>query len=112
VSSIVKTTPATEPILDDTFSSAVRLRICAYLSGCEEADFKAVQQFCDLTQPNLSKNLTALADRDYVHIRKVASGRYTKTRLRLTTRGHAALQSHVAALQDIVTTARAQQPSG
>ena len=103
------TAPRPEPGLDDTFSSAVRLRICAYLSGCEEADFKAVQEFCELTQPNLSKNLTALAERDYVDIRKVASGRYTKTRLRLTATGQDALQSHVAALQDIITTARAQQ---
>ena len=105
-----KTSPATEPALDDTFSSAVRLRICAYLSGCEESDFRAVQQFCDLTQPNLSKNLMVLADRDYVEIRKVASGRYTTTRLRLTTIGQTALQSHVAALQEIVATARAQHP--
>jgi len=104
-------TPAIEPTLDDTLSSAVRLRICAYLSGCDGADFKAVQQFCDVSQPNLSKNLTVLAERDYVEIRKVASGRYTKTRLRLTATGQGALQSHVAALQDIVTTARAQQPT-
>lgn len=101
--------PTHGPQLDDTFSSAVRLRISAYLSGCEEADFKAVQEFCELTQPNLSKNLTVLAERGYVEIRKVASGRYTKTRLRLTVTGQAALQSHVAALQDIVTTARAQE---
>ncbi|WP_337062889.1 transcriptional regulator [Kineococcus sp. G2] len=105
------TAPVGEPALDDTFSSTVRLRICAYLSGCDEADFKAVQEFCGLSQPNLSKNLTALAERGYVDIRKVASGRYTKTRLRLTATGQAALQSHVAALQDIVTTARAQQPT-
>ena len=104
--------PVSAPVLDDTFSSAVRLRICAYLSGCEEADFKAVQEFCGLTQPNLSKNLTVLAERNYVEIRKVASGRYTKTRLRLTATGQDALQSHVAALQDIVATARVHQPTG
>jgi len=109
--SLAATASVGEPTLDDTFSSAMRLRICAYLSGCDEADFKAVQEFCGLSQPNLSKNLTVLADRGYVEIRKVASGRYTKTRLRLTATGQGALQSHVAALQDIVTTARTQQPT-
>lgn len=102
--------PRAEPALNDAFSSAVRLRICAYLSGCEEADFKAVQEFCDLSQPNLSKHLTALAERDYVEIRKVASGRYTKTRLRLTTVGQTALNAHVEALQEIVSSARSHQP--
>jgi len=109
--SLAATAPVGKPTLDDTLSSAVRLRICAYLSGCDEADFKAVREFCGLSQPNLSKNLTVLADRDYVEIHKVASGRYTKTRLRLTATGQGALQSHAAALQDIVTTARTQQPT-
>ena len=97
--------------LDDAFSSAVRLRICAYLSGCEEADFKAVQDYCELTQPNLSKHVTALVERGYVEVRKVASGRYTKTRLRLTGVGQNALDSHVSALQLIVDAARSHAPS-
>ena len=94
--------------LDDTFTSAVRLRICAYLSGCEEADFSAVQDYCGLSQPNLSKNLTALAQRGYVDIRKTSSGRYPKTRLHLTDTGQSALDAHVNALQDIVTAAKAR----
>jgi DNA-binding MarR family transcriptional regulator len=97
------------PALDETFTSAVRLRVCAYLSGCEEADFKAVQDYCELTQPNLSKNVTVLAERGYVEVSKVASGRYTKTRLRLTEAGQSALDGHVAALQEIVSSARAHQ---
>jgi DNA-binding MarR family transcriptional regulator len=99
------------PALDETFTSAVRLRVCAYLSGCEEADVKAVQDYCRMTPSNLSKNLTALAGRGYVDISKVASGRYTKTRLRLTDAGQAALEAHVAALQKIIEGARAGQLS-
>lgn len=94
------------PELEETFASAVRLRVCAYLSGCEEADFKAVQDYCGLNQPNLSKNVTVLADRGYVEVSKVASGRYTKTRLRLTDAGQSALDGHVAALQEIIDSAR------
>ncbi|MEW1960687.1 transcriptional regulator [Kineococcus sp. NPDC059986] len=101
-------TPGTDPGLDDVFSNTVRLRLCAYLSGCEEADFQAVQDYCGLTQPTLSKNVTVLADRGYVAVAKVASGRYTRTRLRLTDDGRVALDGHVAALQAIVGQARAQ----
>ncbi|WP_432509311.1 transcriptional regulator [Kineococcus auxinigenes] len=104
-------TSAAVPTLDETFTSAVRLRVCAYLSGCEEADFKAVQDYCELTQPNLSKNVTVLAERGYVEVSKVAAGRYTKTRLRLTGAGQAALDGHVAALQEIVDSARTRQAS-
>ena len=101
----------TSPGLDETFTSAARLRVCAYLSGCEEADFKAVQDYCELTQPNLSKNVTVLAERGYVEVSKVSSGRYTKTQLRLTDVGQAALNWHVAALQQIVDKARTDRPS-
>ncbi|RKS80586.1 DNA-binding MarR family transcriptional regulator [Motilibacter peucedani] len=100
------------PALDEILTSTARLRVCAYLSGCEEADFKAVQDFCELTQSNLSKNVTVLAERGYVEVSKVASGRYTKTRLRLTEAGQTALHAHVAALQDIVDSARTHQGAG
>ncbi len=76
-----KTSPvntAAAPALEETLTSAVRLRMCAYLSGCEEADFKAVQDYCGLTQPTLSKNVTILVERGYVEVKKVASGRYTR----------------------------------
>lgn len=97
--------------LEEAFTSAVRLRVCAYLSGCEEADFKAVQDYCGLTQPSLSKNVTVLAERGFVEVSKVASGRYTKTRLRLTDAGRAALDGHIAALQGIVNSARTHRAS-
>lgn len=49
--------------LDDLLLSPIRLRICAYLSGCEEADYQPVQHYCGLTASNLSKQLTALDSR-------------------------------------------------
>lgn len=87
--------------LDDAFSSPVRLKLCGYLAGCEEADFQAVMAYCEMTAPSLSKNITALNAKGYLDIRKVASGRYTKTRLSLTDTGRTALRSHVASLQKI-----------
>ena len=91
--------------LDDAFSSPGRLKICGYLAGCDEADFQAVMAYCELTAPSLSKNITALNAKGYLDIRKVASGRYTKTRLSLTDTGRAALSGHVAFLQKIADAA-------
>lgn len=97
--------PATTVVLDDAFSSLARLRIGGYLAGCEEADFQAVMAYCEITAPSLSKNITALNAKDYLDIRKVASGRYTKTRLSLTDLGRTALSGHVAFLQNIAAAA-------
>lgn len=88
--------------LDETLSSPVRLRICGYLAGCEEADFRAVQDYCGMTVSNLSKQATILIERGYLSLRKVQEGRYVKTRLSLTSEGRRAVASHVAALQEIV----------
>ena len=93
--------------LDEAFSSSVRLKICGYLAGCDEADFQAVMAYCELTAPSLSKNITALNAKGYLDIRKVASGRYTKTRLSITGTGRAALRSHVRSLQMIADAASA-----
>jgi DNA-binding MarR family transcriptional regulator len=100
------------PALHDALTSPVRLRIAGYLSGCEEADFKAVAAYCRLTSPNLSKQITTLSEAGLLAITKVPSGRYTTTRLRLTDTGRAALDSHINALQEIASAARTQHPTG
>lgn len=97
--------------LDDLLLSPIRLRICAYLSGCEEADFQPVQQYCGLTASNLSKQLTALDSRGYVAISKVPNGRYTTTRLRLTDAGMAALTAHLDALRELAEDASTRAAS-
>ena len=94
--------------LDDTLLAPMKLRICAYLSGCEEADYQAVREYCGLTASNLSKQMTALERRGYIAISKVASRRYTTTRLRLTDIGRAALTDHLAALQGLARDASAR----
>jgi len=60
--------------LVDALTAPGRLRICAFLSGCDEADFGAVQQYCELSKSNLSKQLTVLSDLGLISIRKVQVG--------------------------------------
>ncbi|MBX6387274.1 MAG: transcriptional regulator [Microbispora sp.] len=77
----------TEDGLDETFRTATRLRISAFLSGCDEAEFRAVQEYCELTAPALSKNVAALEKIGYVTVRKGYVGKAPRTWLALTAKG-------------------------
>ncbi|MFD5031215.1 transcriptional regulator [Streptomyces sp. NPDC058220] len=91
--------------LNDAFRTANRLRIAAFLSGCDEAEFRAVQEYCDLSPSNLSKNVTALEQLGYVAVRKGHVGKTPRTWLALTEDGRDALAGHLATLQRIADTA-------
>ncbi|MFJ4842519.1 transcriptional regulator [Streptomyces sp. NPDC088746] len=91
--------------LDEAFRSSTRLRIAAFLSGCDEAEFRAVQEYCALTAPTLSKHAAALEGAGYVEVRKGHVGKTPRTWLALTEQGRAALAGHLAELQLIADTA-------
>ncbi|MEH0109685.1 transcriptional regulator [Tersicoccus sp. MR15.9] len=90
----------------DPVFNPTRLAICAYLSGCQQGDFSAVQEYCGLSQSTLSKALTQLTAAGYVEVTKASVGRYSKTVLALTEAGREALASHLDALQRIAIQAR------
>nr|WP_239148843.1 transcriptional regulator [Streptomyces sp. SID12501] len=81
------------------------MRIASFLSGCEEAEFRAVQEYCELTAPTLSKHAAALEATGYVEIRKGHVGKTPRTWLTLTEQGRSALAGHLAELQCIAATA-------
>ncbi|MEU2856450.1 transcriptional regulator [Streptomyces syringium] len=94
--------------LDETFRTATRLRISAFLSGCDEAEFRAVQEYCELSPSALSKNVAALESAGYMTVRKGHVGKTPRTWLALTPAGRDALAGHLAALQRIAETAADQ----
>lgn len=91
--------------LNDAFRTVTRIRIAAFLSGCDEAEFRAVQEYCDLSPSNLSKNVSAFADLGYVSVRRGYVGKTPRTWLALTDDGRSALVGHMAALQEIADSA-------
>jgi DNA-binding MarR family transcriptional regulator len=91
--------------LDDAFRTTTRLRIAAFLSGCDEAEFRAVQDYCEVSPSNLSKNVAALEDLGYVSVRKGHVGKTPRTWLALTDAGRKALAGHLAFLQQIADAA-------
>ncbi|MEV8129260.1 transcriptional regulator [Streptomyces sp. NPDC085944] len=87
---------------DTTIHAPHRLRVCALLEGAGEAEFALVQNQLGLSASALSKHVTVLMDAGYVAQRKAVRDTRQRVWLRLTRRGRAAYQGHLAALRAIV----------
>ena len=80
---------------DELLATLPRLKVVAFLSGCEQADFTTVADACGLSRPTLSKTVVTLEDAGYVRVRKGHVGRRPRTWLSLTEEG-LALHGEVA----------------
>lgn len=98
--------------LDELFHGTTRLRIAAFLSGSDEAEFRAVQEYCELSKSALSKNASVLEEAGYVAVRKGYVGKWPRTWLSLTESGRRALAGHLDALRRIADTASKHAGAG
>ncbi len=98
--------------LDDAVHQRTRLGILAVLCEGGRADFAYLRDTLELTDGNLSRNLSRLEEAGYVHVDKVLEGRRPRTWLAATQSGRAALNSEIAALREIIDSVRAQSPRG
>jgi DNA-binding transcriptional ArsR family regulator len=89
--------------LDDTIHQRTRLGILAILSEAPRADFIHLRDTLGLTDGNLSRHLSVLADAGLVKINKVFEGRRPRTWVQATRKGNTALAAEVAALRDLLT---------
>ncbi|KUL42602.1 transcriptional regulator [Streptomyces sp. NRRL F-4489] len=87
---------------DELIHPATRLSVVAMLAATEWADFAFVRDGLSLSDSALSKQLHTLEEAGYLEIRKEGGGRKRRTKVRLTARGRAAFDGHVAALRAIV----------
>ncbi|MFJ6465687.1 winged helix-turn-helix domain-containing protein [Streptomyces sp. NPDC091387] len=92
--------------MDETIHHPTRLAVVAFLSACDEAEFATVREGCQVSDSVLSKTASTLEAAGYLTVRKGYVGKRPRTWLSLTPVGQQALAGHVAALQNIVTTAR------
>ncbi|GAA1355358.1 winged helix-turn-helix domain-containing protein [Streptomyces beijiangensis] len=92
--------------LDETIHHPTRLAVIAFLSACDEAEFAAVRDGCQVSDSVLSKTASALEAAGYLTVRKGYVGKRPRTWLSLTPVGQQGLVRHIAALQNIVSTAR------
>ena len=98
--------------LDEAFHSPARLQIAAFLSGCDEATFGAVQARLALEKSTLSKGIRHLEEAGYVTVRKGYHERTPRTWVTLAAAGRQALLSHLDALQELATVARGTAQAG
>lgn len=78
--------------IDPLIHAPTRLKIMAYLSIVESADFTFLMSQTGLTRGNLSVNLRKLEDAGYVSIKKEFVDRVPRTLIRLTEEGRQAIQ--------------------
>ncbi|MFD8707350.1 transcriptional regulator [Kitasatospora sp. NPDC059648] len=99
--------PAPAPAFDELIHQPTRLTVVAFLSGCAEAEFRAVRENCGVSESALSKVVGVLEAASYVTVRRGYVGKRPRTWLRLSPEGRRALASHLAELQRIAATATA-----
>jgi DNA-binding transcriptional ArsR family regulator len=87
---------------DELIHAPTRLEIVSLLAAVDWADFKFIRDEVGLSDSALSKQLTTLEAVGYVEIRKAFVGKRPRTSARLSKKGRAAFELHVAALQEMV----------
>jgi len=101
----VASSPPRLPRFDPVIHAPTRLAIVSLLAASEWAEFKFIREAAQLSDSNLSRQLTALEEAGYVRIRKGFVGKRPRTWASLSAKGRSAFQAHVAALQEIVARA-------
>ena len=79
-----------------------RLMICAVLAPLHEIEFSLLKEQLGVSDSVLSKHVKALADADYLELKKITKDGRQRTWLSLTRKGLKAYNNHVKALQEIV----------
>lgn len=97
--------------LDPIIHPPARLRIAAVLANVQEAEFAMLRKATDVSDSVLSKHLSALAEANYVRLRKAALGGRQRTWVTLTKAGREAFRRHVAVLTALAGMAQAPAAS-
>lgn len=95
---------------DPLLADPTRLKILALLASCDWADFSFVREAGGLSKSALSKQIAKLETHQYVQVHKGYVGKYPRTSLQLTETGRAAIENHLAALQQIVDQSHRHKP--
>ena len=77
----------------------------AVLASSTSTDFGFLREHLEVSDSDLSKQMSALVAAGYVSVRKSSRGRGGVTTYRATRAGLAAYRSHVAALRSIIDSA-------
>jgi DNA-binding MarR family transcriptional regulator len=93
----------TSPQLDTVIHAPNRLRICAFLTPLQEAEFQILRDELGVSDSVLSKHLKQLEEAGYVKFRKGAVNGRQRMWAALTKPGRKAFVAHVAELTRIAS---------
>ncbi len=88
--------------LDPVIHAPKRLGAMAMLAAAKWVEFSFLREQLDVSDSDLSKQMTALVDAGYASVKKKGHGRTGQTWFAATAAGRAALDRHVAALRALV----------
>lgn len=97
---------AAAPALDETIHQRVRLGIVSALAGAGSMSFNDLRGVLGLTDGNLAVHARKLEEAGYVEVTKGFAGRTPRTEFALTAAGRAALEGYLAAMEDLIKSAR------
>jgi DNA-binding MarR family transcriptional regulator len=92
--------------INKSFENKTRLGIMSALMTNESLDFNQIKDLLDLTDGNLSSNLSVLEELNYVIISKDFVGKKTRTTARATKKGMESFKQHLKALEDLISSSR------
>ena len=84
--------------IDRLVHEPVRLKILAYLSEVESADFVFLVSRLGLTVGNLSAHISKLSDANYISVEKTFKNNRPHTMISLTAKGREAFKSYRAGM--------------
>jgi len=96
--------------VDEALTAPVRLSIVAALSRVDEVEFALLRDSIEISDSQLSKQVSQLEHAGYVVVRKGHVGKRPRTWLSISDEGRVALQWHLAALRAIVDGDDTPQP--
>lgn len=96
---------------DEVIHAPHRLRITARLARVDSMEFGALRDDLQVADSVLSKQLKVLAEAGYVALEKPTGRGRVKTWAKLTPAGRRAFDSHLAALQSLVSEEGTRSPA-
>lgn len=82
------------PVINPLLHSELRLKVMVALDSLKSADFMYLCRITDSTRGNLSAQITILKEAGYIEVSKSGLGRFSRTVLCITHKGHDALHAY------------------
>jgi DNA-binding HxlR family transcriptional regulator len=89
--------------INKVFENKVRLGIMSALMVNKKLDFNHLKKLMDVTDGNLSSNISVLEELGYVEVTKTFIGKKTNTSFNITGTGRSSFMEHLDALEDLIS---------